>query len=174
RCCAVVGGVVSVFFFFQGEDGIRDWSVTGVQTCALPISLERLDIVEFVPNVIRAARCFPEVNHGVLDDRRARVTIDDGRHFLLVTERSYDVVSADTLDPKHAGNGNLYTREFYELSRRVLRPNGIFVQWLPYHQVDNASLKTIARTFQSVYPHATLWLNRFKGYALLLGTREPL
>src|SRR5262249_59693929 len=25
-------------FLFQGEDGIRDWSVTGVQTCALPIS----------------------------------------------------------------------------------------------------------------------------------------
>src|SRR5262249_57827452 len=30
--------VVTFFFFFQAEDGIRDWSVTGVQTCALPIS----------------------------------------------------------------------------------------------------------------------------------------
>src|SRR2546429_1176187 len=29
-----------VFFFFQAEDGIRDVAVTGVQTCALPISLE--------------------------------------------------------------------------------------------------------------------------------------
>src|SRR5689334_18209687 len=28
-------------FFFQAEDGIRDGTVTGVQTCALPISLER-------------------------------------------------------------------------------------------------------------------------------------
>src|SRR5258706_10722106 len=28
---------VQSFFFFQAEDGIRDWSVTGVQTCALPI-----------------------------------------------------------------------------------------------------------------------------------------
>src|SRR5438093_11756512 len=28
---------VCFFFFFQAEDGIRDWSVTGVQTCALPI-----------------------------------------------------------------------------------------------------------------------------------------
>src|SRR5215510_15957175 len=32
-CCVVV-----VFFFFQAEDGIRDGHVTGVQTCALPIS----------------------------------------------------------------------------------------------------------------------------------------
>src|SRR2546426_11332925 len=28
------------FFFFQAEDGIRDYKVTGVQTCALPISLD--------------------------------------------------------------------------------------------------------------------------------------
>src|SRR5258706_56541 len=34
-----VGGITSYgfVFFFQAEDGIRDWSVTGVQTCALPI-----------------------------------------------------------------------------------------------------------------------------------------
>src|SRR5689334_25301310 len=30
------------FFFFQAEDGIRDGTVTGVQTCALPISQHRL------------------------------------------------------------------------------------------------------------------------------------
>src|SRR2546426_5008822 len=28
-----------IFFFFQAEDGIRDYKVTGVQTCALPISI---------------------------------------------------------------------------------------------------------------------------------------
>src|SRR5256885_8907710 len=30
--------VSELFFFFQAEDGIRDYKVTGVQTCALPIS----------------------------------------------------------------------------------------------------------------------------------------
>src|SRR5438046_10529350 len=46
------------FFFFQAEDGIRDWSVTGVQTCALPICevaarglryLERLGAIRLEP-----------------------------------------------------------------------------------------------------------------------------
>src|SRR2546426_3051272 len=32
------GVIVVFFFFFQAEDGIRDYKVTGVQTCALPIS----------------------------------------------------------------------------------------------------------------------------------------
>src|SRR5438046_9488326 len=31
-------------FFFQAEDGIRYWSVTGVQTCALPIYLEEYKV----------------------------------------------------------------------------------------------------------------------------------
>src|SRR5690606_40913982 len=31
-------GAVPLYFFFQAEDGIRDFHVTGVQTCALPIS----------------------------------------------------------------------------------------------------------------------------------------
>ena len=31
------GNVYFFFFFFQAEDGIRDYKVTGVQTCALPI-----------------------------------------------------------------------------------------------------------------------------------------
>src|SRR5688500_19377638 len=34
----VVRCVIFFFLFFQAEDGIRDYKVTGVQTCALPIS----------------------------------------------------------------------------------------------------------------------------------------
>src|SRR5258707_9879024 len=34
--------VMSFFFFFQAEDGIRDIGVTGVQTCALPIYEDRM------------------------------------------------------------------------------------------------------------------------------------
>src|SRR5205823_8354970 len=33
-----VGDIITYVFFFQAEDGIRDKLVTGVQTCALPIS----------------------------------------------------------------------------------------------------------------------------------------
>src|SRR2546430_12297158 len=52
--------VLSCFFFFQAEDGIRDLTVTGVQTCALPILLRivvrPLDVVEGGRDVDRAAQ----------------------------------------------------------------------------------------------------------------------
>src|SRR3712207_9470246 len=47
------------FFFFQAEDGIRDIGVTGVQTCALPIS-RRL-----VQRSHRAARWLDDREHGL-------------------------------------------------------------------------------------------------------------
>src|SRR5438876_7588590 len=56
-CCKVgVLFFVFFFFFFQAEDGIRDGRVTGVQTCALPISL-------------RNDNYFSEMNH-VRTERR--------------------------------------------------------------------------------------------------------
>src|SRR5690606_39303225 len=45
-----------VFFFFQAEDGIRDFHVTGVQTCALPISAAWSPVA---PRRARARRASP-------------------------------------------------------------------------------------------------------------------
>src|SRR2546430_2796048 len=58
-----------LFFFFQAEDGIRDLTVTGVQTCALPISFStiaknQLQAVQmaffvFLPSILLSGFMFP-------------------------------------------------------------------------------------------------------------------
>src|SRR5258706_3703228 len=54
--------------FFQAEDGIRDWSVTGVQTCALPISTRRSRATTYISRLfIRAWRKWSRVTD-VLSD----------------------------------------------------------------------------------------------------------
>src|SRR5260221_9387491 len=60
------------FFFFQAEDGIRDHCVTGVQTCALPISL--LDAHALgVERQIVAFRILPVDGEVALGDRALRL-----------------------------------------------------------------------------------------------------
>src|SRR2546430_12314142 len=44
---------VWVFFVFQAEDGIRDLTVTGVQTCALPISRFAVDGAQDAPRLLQ-------------------------------------------------------------------------------------------------------------------------
>src|SRR5439155_8324681 len=48
------------FFFFQAEDGIRDGHVTGVQTCALPISSTVPDVGAARPAINRSAVDLPQ------------------------------------------------------------------------------------------------------------------
>src|SRR5690348_18383199 len=66
-----------LFFFFQAEDGIRDGRVTGVQTCALPISVPkgRIDFLHHVILIQLRVDCgdlslSERVIEGVIDGRR--------------------------------------------------------------------------------------------------------
>src|SRR5256885_3456891 len=69
--------VVCSFFFFQAEDGIRDYKVTGVQTCALPISGTRLscgqgDSPEAAAVQAGTMRPAPEAHRDCTNSRRER------------------------------------------------------------------------------------------------------
>ena len=44
--------------------------------------------------------------------------------------------------------------EHFEAVRRRLTPDGVFCQWLPVHQLDLQTLRSIVRSFVRVYPHS--------------------
>ena len=52
-------------FFFQAEDGIRDWSVTGVQTCALPIFVDKIAATDVTGEkvIMEKVSVEPAANH---------------------------------------------------------------------------------------------------------------
>src|SRR5256885_8756915 len=69
------------FFFFQAEDGIRDYKVTGVQTCALPISRRRPRLVPARgggPGCARGPRSCPYVPPCSTSVRSARAVPANG------------------------------------------------------------------------------------------------
>src|SRR5947209_20629364 len=67
-----------VFFFFQAEDGIRDIGVTGVQTCALPISRHEVMTVEPVRIIVFSAdqAMFPGGDASALEVPRRSLPLD--------------------------------------------------------------------------------------------------
>ena len=58
----------------------------------------------------------------LLGDGRIRHAFTDGRAFILKGGRKYDVIEADALRPTSAYAGNLYSREYFDLLRRHLKP----------------------------------------------------
>ena len=85
------------------------WSVT-----RFPV--DRVDVVEITPEVLEASDTyFADINHGVLDNPKVNVVINDGRNYLLATDATYDAILSDSIHPLYAGNSTLYTREYFEM-----------------------------------------------------------
>ena len=139
--------------------------------------LESVVCVEMVPDVIHAARQeFGPFNHHVLEtidqSQQIDLIVDDGRNYLLSSPRKYDVITGDATHPTSTDSWVLYTADFYELCRSRLRDGGMFVQWLPFHGLQVDDYKAVLRTFQHVFPHASLW--RTNNFAIMVGTVMPL
>jgi spermidine synthase len=107
-----------------------------------------VDAVELLPEVVAASA------HFARGTARPRVTVADARRYVRASDQRYDVVVSDNFHPARSGSGALYTVEHFEAVRTRLAADGLFCQWLPLHQLDLESLRSIVRSFLAVYPHA--------------------
>lgn len=127
-----------------------------------------VEVVELSPGVLGAAAWFGHVNDDVLGRPNVRVRVDDARNHLLLRPGPYDVITADIIQPHHAGAGNVYSAEYFRLVRNALADDGIALQWLgPFPETRH---KLIVRTFLSVFPETTLWADG----TLMVGSKRPL
>src|SRR5262249_10957104 len=135
--------------------------------------VERVDAVELSPGVIDAAPFFRSTNRDVLGDPRVRLTIEDGRNFLLASHERYDIIRLDPPELHTAGIVNLYRRGFVELARDRLAPGGIFSVWVNVVMTPEEDMRAIARTVASVFPYVTVWRGPFRYSWVFNGSVEP-
>lgn len=126
-----------------------------------------VDVVELAEGVVNAAPWFSSINYDIATRPNVNIRVDDGRNFLLLTRERFDVVTADVIQPVFAGAGNIYSREYFELVRNVLKDDGLVMQWIPGTE---AEFKLIGRTFMSVFPETTAWAEG----NLFIGSKQPL
>ncbi len=112
----------------------------------------QVDAVELLPEVVSAAASFaPSLADGAAY-ARLHVLTADARRYVRTSTRRYDVIVSDNFHPARTGSGSLYTVEHFDAVQRLLEPGGIFCQWLPLHQLDLETLRSIVQSFVAVYP----------------------
>jgi spermidine synthase len=137
----------------------------------------RVDAVELIPEVIECMPRFAPENRSPATNPAVHLHVSDARRFVQVTPNRYDVIVADLFHPARDGAGFLYTREHFQAVRNRLEPGGLFCQWLPVHQLDDASWWLIVRTFQAVFSHTEVWMLHYNidiPVLGLVGRAEPL
>ena len=134
--------------------------------------VEQITLAEIEPKVIGVARTFGAYNHNVLDNPKLRIIINDGRNFLLTTNETFDVITADPIHPWFRGAGYLYATEYFKLASEHLRPGGMVCQWLPLYELTPENVRSVVRTFQEHFPYTMLWLTH--NDAELVGSNAPI
>jgi len=115
-----------------------------------------VDAVELLPEVIAASAHFTKQ----LDPppRALHLRSADARRYVRAAGQRYDVIVSDNFHPARSGSGSLYTVEHFAAVRERLADGGLFCQWLPLHQLDLETLRSIVRAFIAVYPQGTALL----------------
>jgi predicted membrane-bound spermidine synthase len=135
--------------------------------------IERVDVVELEPAILRVARECAPVNRDVLKNPKVHVIIGDGRELLLTTAERYDIIFSEPSNPYRAGIASLFTDDFYRAVRQRLRPGGIFLQWLQGYELDAQVVGLVYGTLGSVFPAVESW-QVHSGDLLLAASAEPL
>ncbi|MCX6561052.1 MAG: fused MFS/spermidine synthase [Candidatus Aminicenantes bacterium] len=141
-------------------------------------SVKRIVICEIEPLIPKVvARFFAAQNHGVLDDPRVEVVIDDARHYILTTREKFDIITSDPIHPWVKGSASLYSKEYFELVRQRLNPGGLVTQWVPLYESTREAVQSEMATFFDVFPRGTIWGNDLQGLGydvVLLGQAGEL
>jgi spermidine synthase len=132
-----------------------------------------IDVVDFSPRVVEAAdRFFSFLNLGILRDTRVKVHVDDGRHYLFTHPAKLSLLTLEINRLWTVGEGDLYTREFYEICSARLTDGGVLQQWVPLFSLSIPETLIIIRTARQVFPYLALYVGG--GSAMLVASRSPL
>lgn len=137
-----------------------------------PAGQIHIDAVDIVPRVFDCFGYFHDDAEKIKKLPYVDLYAEDGRNFLLVRQKPYDVITIDPAPPIYsAGTVNLYTREFLELCKARVTENGSVCLWLPPGPLSE--LFMIMKTFVNVFPGASLWGGLdFPGFYLIGGHRS--
>lgn len=134
---------------------------------------ENIDVVEISPAIVSAAeRYFSGPNRNALSDPRVKLTLADGRNFLLLSEHRYDLIGIELTSIWFAGAASLYSQEFYGLVRDHLTPDGIFQQWVQLHHMSTRDFATLLNTLHLEFEHIALFYGG--GQGILVASNAPL
>ena len=125
--------------------------------------------VELLPEIAAMAGWFDSASGFNSWPSRIRLVSADARRFVQSTPEPWDVIVGDLFHPGRDGAAALFTREHFTAVRGRLAEGGLFVQWLPLHQLQGAALKSVIRTFLEVFPDAQAWWLRWEIDVPVLG-----
>ncbi len=170
-------GHLGVFMDKNAADVLSIGFGSGETTwCLAQHDLERIDCVEIAPELVEMAlKYFKHINLGKDLDRKVALFYMDGKNYIHLTDRRYDVIINGADVPHQPGSAPMFAKEHFERTRDHLKPGGVFITKMHLASVSRSSFDSILGTFLEVFPHVSIWFPTTKPYFFfyLAGSMDP-
>jgi spermidine synthase len=119
--------------------------------------VERVDVAEISPAVIKALPYFSEATGAVHENPKLRILNGDAFRILGRSDQKWDIIISEPSNPWVTGVDLLFTEEFYRMVRSHLNDGGVFLQWVQQYDSNEKMLGMVFSTMQGVFPESRLF-----------------
>lgn len=135
--------------------------------------VKEITAIELEPAVIEGSKHFHHVNHSPETNPKVKVELNDGRNYLLATDKKFDVIISEPSNPWQAGVCNLFTKEFFGAAKNSLRPGGIFALWLQTIEIPPKNVKEVLAALHEQFPYCAAMVAD-TGDLVVLASDKPI
>jgi spermidine synthase len=155
------------------EIAVIGWGCGQTVSICTYFPFKNLDAIELEPKVIEASKFFHHINGAPEDDPRVHIQFNDGRNYLLATEKKYDMIISEPSNPWQSGVCNLFTKEYFAICKQRLKENGVLSVWMQTGEVPPSNLCGVLSSLGSEFKYCLLFTPR-PGNLVAIASQEPL
>lgn len=137
--------------------------------------LKQVHVAELEKGIIQAADYVHNGKNPLLERENLKLAIEDAR-FVMAAKLGgpFDIIISQPSHSWLSGVANLFTKDFFEIVSSNLTEKGVFSQWLNLYNMNTEVLKSILRTFYTVFPHGAVFTDVNDEELIMIGSNQPL
>jgi len=142
--------------------------------------VESVDIVDLDSMIFHLAKTHQDlvnINKKAATHPKVNLHVGDAFNYLKENTESYDVIISDLPDPNSEATAKLYTTQFFQLAKRSLKDDGIFITQSGEIYMANSAFSCIVNTLKEVFPHVTpfhTYVPSFGDWGFVITSKEDL
>lgn len=172
----VMAGILSVAYSRDPQDiaNIGFGSGLTTETLLSDPRVRDVDSIEIEPAMYEGAKAFLPMVERAYFDPRSHIHFEDAKTYFAAHQKRYDVIVSEPSNPWVTGVATLFSREFYGLVPRYLKPGGVFVQWMQLYEIDDHLVATVINSLNTSFKDYRVYLTDDQDMVIVASPDGPL
>jgi tetratricopeptide (TPR) repeat protein len=167
-----VVGTIGTMLSPKNNDALVLGLGSGGTASVVGMLFDHTDVVEINPVVVENQYRMKRWNFDIIHNPKVSIVIDDAIHYTKASNKQYDMILNTVTSPLYFSSSKLYTLDFFNVVKKRLRPDGVYVTWMD-GRIGSEGAKIILKTLQQRFKYCTIAFIK-SGYFLLTAADQPV